>query len=267
MSVEDSKHPEEPTKAMVSLGAAAENVAVGVAKAVTGPIGGILQGLLGHPHRQLQEALAANFEAFVWDTFKEQNERLKEGDEQFKEIRDEHEQQRHLIDWLQEQLGDVNRRLENVEQAVLGKVLYTVMENTATIWLNLSDPEMYAYLRAAMRSLVLRRHLFRGSASSLLLENLRQLESDQIRMLSVIWEEEQAGGLTSETYQQGFGHLRHANRDHLLKLGLLSAASKRCSFRAGRSPDRWVTPRGHELLRFIEIVPQDSGYQYELSKP
>jgi hypothetical protein len=119
----------------------------------------------------------------------------------------------------------------------------------------MGDPEMYGYLRAALRSLATRRDRFRGSVAGRLLTCLSALESDQVEMLKVIWKDELDGGLRRETFETGFGPYRQDNLNALASVGLVTEQSARIvKFQGGVATTKWLTALGHDFLRFVEVI-------------
>jgi hypothetical protein len=227
------------------------HTASATAVAAGGPIGVIAEGILGAPGRQLNRILQANFEDFVWGSFGDVNKSL--GD-----IQDEQERLRRLVEWLEDEVTALGDRLGQIEESVMAKVLLDSVKAVCDVWAEMADPEMYGYLRAALRSLAIRRDLFRGSVAPRLLDCLSKLESDQVEMLGVIWREEREGGLTRETFESGFGPYRHENLNRLVSLELLAErAVKLVQMKNGRAESKWVTPLGRDFLRFVEMIDDD----------
>lgn len=219
------------------------------AVAAAGPIGAIFEGIVGAPGRQLNRTLQASFEDFVWDSFSDVN---------LRDMQDEQERLRRVVAWLQDEVAALGDRLGQIEESVMAKVLHDSVKAVCHVWADMADPEMYGYLRAALRSLAIRRDLFRGSVAPRLLDCLSKLESDQVEMLGVIWREEREGGLTRKTFESGFGPYRHENLKRLVSLELLvERAVKHVHMKDGRAESKWVTPLGRDFLRFVEMVDDD----------
>ena len=226
------------------------HTASATAVAAAGPIGAIFEGIVGAPGRQLNRILQTSFEDFVWDSFSDVN---------LGDIQDEQERLRRVVAWLQDEVAALGDRLGQIEESVMAKVLHDSVKAVCHVWADMADPE-YGYLRAALRSLAIRRDLFRGSLAPRLLDCLSKLESDQVEMLGVIWREEREGGLTLKTFESGFGPYRHENLKRLVSLELLAErAVKHVQMKDGRAESKWVTPLGRDFLRFVEMIDDDGN--------
>ena len=225
------------------------HTASATAVAAAGPIGAIFEGIVGAPGRQLNRTLQASFEDFVWESF---------GDVNLRDVQDEQERLRRVVAWLEDEVAALGDRLGQIEESVMAKVLHDSIKAVSHVWADMADPEMYGYLRAALRSMAIRRDLFRGSVAPRLLGCLSKLESDQVEMLGVIWREEREGGLTLNTFESGFGPYRHENLKRLVSLELLAErAVKAVHMKDGRAESKWVTPLGRDFLRFVEMIDDD----------
>jgi hypothetical protein len=218
-----------------------------------GPIGAMAEGILGAPGRELDQVLRANFDAFVFESFSA-------ADEHFVDIEDEQERQRRLVAWLQDEVAALGDRLGELEASVMAKSLHASIEAVFEVWRKMSDPEMFGYLQAALRSLATRRDRFRGSVARRLLACLSAVESDHIGILRLIWQEEhEHGGVSRDTFETGFTAYRDDNLKTLVSAGLVDTRASAASFRGGRATSKWLTPLGVDFLRFVEIIKDDQS--------